>query len=56
MPLDVGSPELNSGIPRKVYIIAKAWPGVDQDGTVSPLIDWPVSRDIIVAIERLTGR
>jgi hypothetical protein len=33
MPLDSGSPELNSGIPGRVYIIAKAWPGVAQDGS-----------------------
>jgi hypothetical protein len=32
MPLDAGSPELNSGIPGRGYIIAKAWPGVAQEG------------------------
>jgi hypothetical protein len=33
-----------------VYLIAEASPEADQAGAVTPLIDRPTSRDIIIAI------
>ncbi len=42
-------------IRETVYLIAEESPVAEQDEVASPLIDQPASRDIIIAIEGITG-